>query len=159
MALGGHAEEVASSNLPKQAIKHRTRRREHSPSAYQCDKCTANRWAAPNYLDRPTIKIVCGCDESQMRRCLCSCRLKSLLQVEAQGPDPNEKCSRQKSWKPSKIPPGTSPKEGTQFSTPRCAMEVSYCRPVILELRHRKEGKYEEEEKRRGKGGREGEYI
>jgi hypothetical protein len=39
-------------------------------------------------------------------------------------------------------------------------MEVSYCRPVILELRHRKEGKYEEEEeKRRGKGGREGEYI
>jgi hypothetical protein len=38
-------------------------------------------------------------------------------------------------------------------------MEVSYCRPVILELRHRKEGKYEEEEKREGKGGREGEYI
>jgi hypothetical protein len=94
-----------------------------------------------------------------MRRCLCSSSLKSLLQVEAPGPDLNEKCSRQKSWKPSKIPPGTSPKEGTQFSTPRCAMEVSYCRPVILELRHRKEGKYEEEEKREGKGGREGEYI
>jgi hypothetical protein len=66
---------------------------------------------------------------------------------------------RRKSWMPSKIPPGTSPKEGTQFSTPRCAMEVSYCRPVMLELRYRKEGKYEEEkESSSGRGRRRGIY-
>jgi len=42
-----------------------------------------------------------------------------------------------------------SPKEIQQFSTPRCAMKVSYCQPVIREPRSCQEGKYEEEEKKR----------
>jgi len=46
----------------------------------------------------------------------------------------------------SKIPPIKTPKDIEQFSTPRCAMKVSYCHLVIRELRRCQEGKYEEEE-------------
>jgi len=49
--------------------------------------------------------------------------------------------------KQSKINPMKSPKEIQQFSTPRCAMKVSYCHLLNHELGRCQEGKYEEERK------------
>jgi hypothetical protein len=46
---------------------------------------------------------------------------------------------------PTKIPPNKWPKPIERFSTPRCAMEVSYRSFHILDHGELQQGKYEEE--------------
>jgi hypothetical protein len=54
-------------------------------------------------------------------------------------------------WMQSKIPPIRTPKDTEQILSPRCAMEDSFCKLVLLELRGFQQGKYEEEEEGKGK--------
>jgi len=74
------------------------------------------------------------------------------LQAPAQGQVLNEKKKvfldgrRQ-----TKIPPDEAPKDIIRFLTPRCAMQVSYRKPLIHELGNFQEGKYEEERRKKGR--------
>jgi len=71
----------------------------------------------------------------------------SLLQASTRSQDLNEKVFPE--GMQSKIPPIRTPKDTEQFSTPRCAMEVSYCHEDHSWAITCQQGKYEEKRRKK----------